>query len=419
MLILDIRFRWVACQLDSLGGCFHLPHLRQALASLPKTLDDTYARILCHIDNQYNQYNQQVLKILQWLTFSARPLELEELAETFAIDVDDTPRFDTQRRLPEPRDLLTMCSSLITLTNSYNEVFDEVRGVELSEDFQDLNAARVAGTSDSEVPITFIRLAHFSVKEYLVSDRIQHGMAPHYSIREIESHRVLAEDCLAYLLQFDEPGSLTLTSETLKLSPLARYAAQCWVKHAKFAERGPIQTITLLSVELFRSDGEGLLSWIRISDPDGDDGMQHLSLKLENLAPRLYYASQAGLFEAVEVLIEGGMDVNVQGGWYNNPLQAASAKGHTEIVRLLLDNGADVNAQGGRNGNALQVASRNGNIDIIRLLLDNGADVNAQGGEYGSALQVASYNESIDIVRLLLDNGADVNAQSEYFAEAL
>ena len=410
---MNVRFRWAACQLDSVGNCFHLPHLRQALVSLPKTLDDTYARILCNIDKDYNHYNRYILKILQWLTFSARPLQLEEIAEIVVIDIDETPRFDPLRRLPEPRDILTICSSLITLTKHFN---NEESGGELSENPQDPDPNRVAEVSDPENSTTYVRLAHFSVKEYLVSDRIQHGTAPHYRIREIESHGVLAEDCLAYLLQFDEPGSLT--DETLELSPLAGYAAKFWPHHAKLAEKASTKSTTLLSTELLMSDREGFLSWIRICNPDRNY-RKNLRRRLDDLAPPLYYASLAGLFESVRMLIEWGMDVNVKGGVDGNALQAACLQGHIDVVGLLLDNGANVNAQGGFYGNALQIASFKGDIDVIHVLLDNGANINAQGGYYGNALQAASVSGHIDVVGLLLDNGADVNAHGGNYGNAL
>ena len=132
-LTANYRFRWAACQLDSLGDCFNLPHLRQALASLPMTLDDTYARILCKIDKQYNQYKMYILRVLQWLACSAQSLQLEELAEIFAIDINETPRFDPERRLPEPRDILTLCSSLITLSSNAYDDHDEESGIEFSK----------------------------------------------------------------------------------------------------------------------------------------------------------------------------------------------------------------------------------------------------------------------------------------------
>lgn len=203
-----------------------------------------------------------------------RPLELGELAEIFAIDMDETPRFDPERRLPESRAILTMCSSLIMLEDATLHASDGEYAREPNEGSQDFDADSVVEYTDSEKAETYIRLAHFSVQEFLLSDRIQHGAARHYSIREVESHGVLAEDCLAYLLQFDERGSLT--HETFKLSPLADYAAKFWFGHAKLAEKRPIKTTTLLSMELLMADGEGFLNWIRIHDLD-EDGWQDLS----------------------------------------------------------------------------------------------------------------------------------------------
>jgi ankyrin repeat protein len=55
-------------------------------------------------------------------------------------------------------------------------------------------------------------------------------------------------------------------------------------------------------------------------------------------------------------------------------------------VKLLLKKGADVNAQGGFYSNALQAASEGGHEAIVKLLLKKGVNVNAQGGEFGNAL---------------------------------
>jgi ankyrin repeat protein len=44
--------------------------------------------------------------------------------------------------------------------------------------------------------------------------------------------------------------------------------------------------------------------------------------------------------------LEKGADVNAQGGYYGNALQAAANGGHDSVVTLLLEKGADVNAQG-------------------------------------------------------------------------
>lgn len=45
--------------------------LQTTLQSLPRTLDDTYLRILLGIDQEYVR---DAISVLQWLAFSARPV---------------------------------------------------------------------------------------------------------------------------------------------------------------------------------------------------------------------------------------------------------------------------------------------------------------------------------------------------------
>lgn len=49
----DSRFRWVSCQIDCLRKCVKLSGLRKALKTLPKDSDETCARILSSIDEEY------------------------------------------------------------------------------------------------------------------------------------------------------------------------------------------------------------------------------------------------------------------------------------------------------------------------------------------------------------------------------
>jgi ankyrin repeat protein len=64
-----------------------------------------------------------------------------------------------------------------------------------------------------------------------------------------------------------------------------------------------------------------------------------------------------GFVEACEYIIKVGADINAQGRYYGNTLQAASFGGYESVVRLLLDWGMDVNAQCGHYGSALHAAS--------------------------------------------------------------
>ena len=342
-----------------------------------------------------------------------RPLRLEEISEVVAIDVNDTPRFDPQRRLPDPRDVVEICSTLITVTPRLS---DRVKFDDAELDDLELSDLEVGDseseTSSPKVSGSFVILAHFSVKEYLISDIIREGQASRYSLQELDCHLSLAKDCLAYLLHFDE--MVSLPTEVFAKYPLARYVAENWTSHARVAEKKENK----LCQDFFLTKGEAILNWIRLYSPDSLAGPD-LSRSPSGIASPLYYASLTGLLESATMLLDKKVDVNAQGGFFGNALIAASCCGQIEIVQMLLANGADVNVQSGFFGNALSVASCYGQIKIVQMLLENGADVNAQSGDYGSALIAASCDGQIEIVQMLLENGADVNAQGGTYGNAL
>ncbi|KAK0625680.1 Ankyrin repeat domain-containing protein 50 [Lasiodiplodia hormozganensis] len=136
----------------------------------------------------------------------------------------------------------------------------------------------------------------------------------------------------------------------------------------------------------------------------------------------LHSAALRGDIEEVRTLLER-CDVNVQGGLYGYPLQAAAFKGHESIVQLLIEHGADVNAPGGLNGNALHAASTEGHVGTMRVLLDHGVSANVRGEAYGTALYAATTarccSVSYKAVNLLLKYGAHANAQGGYHGNSL
>jgi len=395
------------CQVDEVRKCLKPKELQKALKSLPRTLDDTYARILCNIDEQHSA---DVFKILQWLVYSTRPMAIEEIAEVVAIDTEGDCRLDLENRLREPHDILTICSSLVTTTTSI-----VTEGHERSRVIEEL------------------KLAHFSVKEYLISDRMRNSKASRYSLTDYSAHDYIARTCLVYLLHFDEPTSLTL--DNIHEFPLVEYAARYWTQHVKEVEKETHEYKAQgLCMKLLSLQHTAYFIWLRLlysSKP----WEEYCTIAVpESVLPPLYFSSLNGLTVSTKILLEAGADVNTQAGEYDNALQAdinalgrrycnalqaASGRGHETVVRLLLDAGANVNAQGGYYGNALQAASAEGHEAVVRLLLEKGANVNAQGGEYGNALQAASNEGHETVIRLFLDAEANVNAQGGYYGNAL
>lgn len=108
---MSASFRWVALQLKELVSCLSIRSLKQQLRALPKGLEETYERLLCTSSQE-----DILLRLLQWVAFSARPVKLEELAEVITIDfpLDGQPCYDAALRFMDPRDALTLCSGFLT-----------------------------------------------------------------------------------------------------------------------------------------------------------------------------------------------------------------------------------------------------------------------------------------------------------------
>jgi ankyrin repeat protein len=360
--------------------------LRKSLATLPQTLDQTYDRILTAISEEDCEY---AIRILQWLTFSARPLSVEEIAEIVAIDATRDPAFDPNEVLEDPLEALNICSSLVTI--STNKEDGETR-------------------SDSRI----IALAHYSVKEYLVSDRIKQGSAKQYSMQEVECHSAITKSSLKYLTQIQQP----LSKEILKESALAIYSAEFWSSHLQ-KTGDDIEQLSRLAMSLMAIEEPAYRTWIGLYNPDRPSEQPSLERRLNDLAMPLYYAAGLGLSTIARLLLDEGAEVNAQGGRFGNALQAASERGHKQVVKMLLEKGANVNALAGFFGNALQAASWGGHEQVVKLLLDKGAEVNAQDGTYSNALHAASSTGYEQVVKILLDKGANVNALGGFFGNAL
>ncbi|RYP75133.1 hypothetical protein DL771_002594 [Monosporascus sp. 5C6A] len=424
-------FRWAACQIDALENCLDYRTLENALASLPRTLDGTYSRILNGIPSEHKQ---NATRILQFLTFSERPLRIEEAVDAITVDTEGVQYFSPKYRMPDPREISRYCSSLVVMVSAAGHSHEE---------------------DDERVEI---QLAHLSVKEYLMSDRLDSGIAQDF--QEATARASIAKVCLAYLLHLDQDAP---PEKIRKTFPLAQYSAISWTTHAAVA-KGKDKRLQVLIEKFFCDHEWSYKTCHSLYRPDQAwDGVS--TFGIDDLASPLYYASFGGFENAVQCLFSRGADVNAQGGCYGNALYAASLNGHEKVVELLLDKGADVNAKGGFSGNyalneyqtqlvlleqqnkrrmllarghdvdpqggygkwadgyrrgnwkdgyygnALQAASANGHEKVVKLLLSKGADVNAQGGTYGNALQEASANGHEKVVKLLLNRGAGADAQ--------
>src|SRR6267154_2809152 len=375
------RFRWVFCQLDTLRRCMP-SSICKALDELPTTLDETYERALQGIPKEKRQHAHH---LFQCLVVAIRPLRVEELAELFAIEFDDVsgPSLNEGWRPENPESaLLSACSTLIAVIED----------------------------DGSKI----VQFSHFSVKEYLTSGRLRTseiGDVRHYDIPLDAAHTVLAQACLTVLLQLDEK----VDKECLETFPLAFYAAQHWVEHAKYEDvasriQNPMR-------QLFHPSKPYLAAWTWIHDMDSEYVRKTILALEERPTPpkatALYYAVRCGFSGlANHLIITHGEDVNVKCGFHGSPLHAASFEGHLDVARVLLAHGVDVDTTNKYRVTPLCSAYDGGHLDVMRLLLEHEADANVHYDSTGNLLHNASSRGRLDFVHLLLQQNIDVNARS-------
>ena len=384
----------------------------------------------------------QAYRLLQFLTVATRPVTVDELAEVLALDFDETedgiPVLNGDWRWDNTeRGVLATCSSLIIVVYSYDD-----------------NLGRNT---------RFVQFSHFSVKEFLTSERLANKKADisRFHIRLEQAHTISAQSCLAILLQPDH-------DRANRTSALSKYAAQHWVDHAHF---GNVSLYIEHGIRrLFDPAKPHFTAWLSTYDPDiewasflRDDSdsfpswpqrSKITSLGEDDAPLCLYYAAFCGFRDLTRYLItKYPQHVNATIGLNKSPLvgalrneriqvaellhlhdavlpigyngrtllHAASADGLVDVAQWLLDIGADVNAQAGSwrtdaatdNYTPLHKASSGGHINVVRLLIEHGADVHARDQSQSTPLHFASSKGSAETVQLLIKHGANVHARDQ------
>ena len=260
-----------------------------------------------------------------------------------------------------------------------------------------------------------VQFSHFSVKEYMTSDRLQTsdiGYVCDYYIPLESANTLLARACMAVLLQLDEK----VDREQVATFPLSDYASKHWLDHAKI-ENVQSQIEDDLK-HLFDPTRPHLRACIWVHEVDvkyNPHRDAHSAAKQPPplRATPLYYAVLCGFSELAKWLIMAhAEDVNAECYDERTPLHAASQEGHVDAVHVLLDHGAYVNPQDDTNWTPLHFASTGGHLEVVRLLLEHKAALDAQSRAGNTPLYLA-LGHHLEIVRLLLSHGADVHIRGE------
>ncbi|KAF8249154.1 hypothetical protein K440DRAFT_660414 [Wilcoxina mikolae CBS 423.85] len=376
-------FRWLQCQLDLLNRLKTQKDIREALKKLPRTLFETYDRMLEYIEEESSA--ELVSKAFHWVVHSARSLKLEEVVAALALD-ENEKWLDLNATFSDPRDLLRVSSSLLYEGDKMRN--DSEDGNSEDDDSEDVNSENDNSEDDSskdgnseeekqvnnseiEEPIEaqvrsntkkFIRLCHYTVQEYLVSDYLHtHPRFSCFAVDKKGTDQVqskLAKLTLKYLLvdDFSKPCiSESELHERVERYGFYKYCAFYWFEHTYNVQQEDRDLLELVDSFVFGSPG-------------------HLR-SYEQMMKTLYYDSQEGREKASNWLyryrIEREQDHQLSGALFYNIIRSGFrwiTKGILEKRPEILDK--DVQDT----GPPLRIAILASHEDIVRDLLLLGAD---------------------------------------------
>lgn len=382
-LLADLsRFRWVSCQLDLVAECRDSRKLELVLTRLPKTLYQTYDRMLERIDVDDREL---AFRLLRFLIYSPRPLSLDEAADVLIVDTHQDVGVHVEHRLPRPEEITDFCPGLVTI----------VTWLDYGREYQAL------------------QLAHFSVQEYFKSNQMNPDLRHAFS--DETSFKCLTRVSLTYILRHDPSRGV---GETRKKFPLATFCARYWTTYARRVldtdERTQKMVMSLFKpAQLYRR-------WVRLYDPADAGPYERPSESTELL---IFYAATTGMKWMVEKLLNLDADVTTPVFKYTASLISAVSRGFKDVAMLLLTKGANPNARLRHpwlvyEQNVLGVAVDKKNLDMLKVLLDNGANVDAKCSRHGNALQTAIRQQEIEMVELLLNSGASGYTPTGYYDHA-
>ncbi|KAN0095697.1 hypothetical protein V8E51_016408 [Hyaloscypha variabilis] len=281
--------------------------IKEALEKLPKTLDETYERILLRLSTEAEENLVQMRRIFAFVTFAKHPLTLAELAQAVVVEIWGK-QFDEDAAFYDPKDLLCLCRPLIDISPSTG----------------------------------FLGFVHYSVQEFLLSERLSsaEGAVRMFALNERSCHLEIAEICLTFV-SFDDfaDGPCQTFNEfqdRKEKYPFLDYAAEHWPFHTEYKD-----------VEAAVSD---LLLRLLVPQKNAKLGSMLQACNDPNInCPRcgiwgtaLMTAIRFGRQDIVDMLLELEIDVTVGGGRFYTALHTTAIMNDIHNMKRVIQLGANI-----------------------------------------------------------------------------
>jgi len=363
------RFLLVALHIDAVLGEVTIRQRRKKLEEMVhgNGLSDAYTETLTRVKAQKGNKSVLGVKVLMWVLYSERPLQVQELCHALGVEVGSSD-LDVEN-IPALRTLLASCLGLVTI----------------------------------EASSSTVRIVHFTLKEHLLSNPTLF----------CNPHSTIAEICLTYL-NYRSVCDLSPTPAVAPLSmPLLEYAACYWGKHARMGMTENVKFLALRLLDRFDEHISAQLLLLRRYINKRNWDLYFYEEKGPVGFTGLHGVSFLGIVEIVSSLLEmKKWDLNQSDYMGCTALTWAAVKGYEGVVKILLEQeGINPDQAGTMYGRTpLSWAAMNGHEGVVRILLEReDVDPNQVATFYGQTpLSSAALNGHEGVVRILLEQ-EDVN----------
>ena len=239
-----------------------------------------------------------------------------------------------------------------------------------------------------------------------------------YSLDPAESHFVLVQICIGYLLVSDfKSGNEAKrndnqedknVNEYCNKYRLLDYTANHWFTHVKQAKVPQLKDLLQSSLKLYNPRCELCKIWSQVYNRS----QRFKTLKFEPGIPKLIVASALGHTLAVDLMLGLGEKIETKDRLGRTALWAAATNEDHKMINFLLDRGADHTTQDNHGVTVLRLAVMRGNREIVSLLLDRKAEKIFGTEEGNTAMFWAVMAKDKMILGLLSDRSVDLKDKS-------
>lgn len=380
-------YLWVALVLDSTSNLLDIDEdgIRRITSELPRSVDEAYDKILCRSPDP-----AAAKKLLHIIVGAYEPLTLGQMSLAFSVREDHKTLSDIQQ-MPDARFerfLRHVCGLFVTVTKGR------------------------------------VYLLHQTVREFLVPDesspenlenpRLDQLRKPlstfrahqwKHSLRSCDSHWILANACIQYLIIKDEWNLWHY--DPVYAKTFAEYSRQIWFQHAR-----------QLPIESQEAITSSMLRVCSMMAP-------HWTMPSRNSSPALSVACDLGLSTVVKNVLSLDDTVLCTSHGLGRWVMSLAAKGgHPELVRIVLRQLKNPDISPFRRlkllphlylhgETPLLYAIAGGSVDVIPTLLEAGACVTAADRKGFTVLHKAAlFSRKLEMWRLLLEAGANHEARA-------